>query len=151
MKSFEEINRKNYSIVLTLRILLIIAYIWTLYVLFLNQKLFNKYMILLICIIVFGEFINFILVYYLTRFETVIKIKEKISPMYGNASIYRIVDENNNIFELRDNILLWDFNSANDYIALEEGIKYKISGYGARIHIFSLYPIINSFNTNINA
>lgn len=150
MKSIEEINKKNYIIILTLRLLLIVAYIFSIYVLFFNKKQSEKLLFIILFIILFGEFINFILAYYLTRFETVIKLKEKISPMHGQSSIYRIVDENNNIFELRDNILLWDFNSANDYVSLEEGKKYKIKGYGARINIFSLYPIINSFNTNIN-
>jgi hypothetical protein len=150
MKSFEEINNKNYIIILGLRLILALVLFVSLYLLFNEKKLNHKYFMLLVFIMPFSVFIHFILAYYLTKFETVITIKEKITPMYGKYSIYRIVDNNNNIFELRDNILLWDFNSANDYVSIEEGKKYKIHGYGARINILSLYPIIHSFNTNIN-
>jgi len=148
MNSFGEINKKNTNIIIAIYItLFIIILLLLIYIILYNpNKLGNNIIFwLYLFLILFLGFIQFLLLYYLTKFETVITIKEKLSPMYGKGSIYRIVDTNNNIFELRDNILLLDFNSANDYVSLEEGHKYKIHGYGARINILSLYPKINSF------
>jgi len=150
MDKFEDIQNRNYTIVLVVNIFIIILYILLFYIIISNnvfskQKNYSQIFLIMLILVLMSGVLSMILSYYLTKFTTTITIKDKMTPMYGKESIYRIVDSNNNIFEIKDNLLTWDFNSANDYVSIKVGKTYKVSGYGARIQILSQFPKLNTF------
>jgi len=101
--------------------------------------------LILIIIIVYGIFNNIIL-YNLTYFDKNITIKNKYTRFRRNSSsnFYMVVDNENNIYSV-DN-LWWkgDFNRANDWNILKNGMEYRVKGYGIRFAMLDWYPIIVS-------
>lgn len=152
-QTFQELNNKNIPIYIAIHILywLILIVIGGLLMFYkVNSKdktLLSqdyKFFIFILFIIFSVHIIDFIK-YLFTNFELYITIKEKITMPAYNRGAYRIVDTNNNIFEIRDVWFFGDFNTANDYVMLKEGKTYKMYGFGARINFMSNYPIVYKF------
>ena len=98
--------------------------------------------------IVIGFFVAIILINLLfvqmTKSEKTITVKEKyIKP--GKASTYRIIDTNNETYELSDSLVLMEFNSADDYANLQENKTYKIYYFSFRLPFISMFPKIYHF------
>lgn len=81
-----------------------------------------------------------------TPFTKKITLKEKYLRTMGRGrSVYMVVDTDNNIYQLADVWYRGEFNMANDYIGLEVGKTYNVTGYGKRIHFLSKYPYIYKY------
>lgn len=152
-QSFEEINNRNIPIFIAIDILYwIILIVTSGLLMFYKVKSGDKTLLsqdykfyIFVVFIIFGVHIIAVIKYLFTKFELYITIKEKITmPLYDRGA-YRIVDTNNNIFEISDVWFLLDFNTANDYVMLKEGKTYKMYGFGARINIMSNYPTVYKF------
>lgn len=76
--------------------------------------------------------------------ETTIIVKDKY--VKGEEGLYIVVDTNNNIYKIKDLLLIGKFNSSDIYNQLEVGKSYNIKTSGYRIHILSDYPNINEIN-----
>ena len=86
-----------------------------------------------------------LLILIFTRFEKEIIVKSKyiIHSSFGKSKYY-IVDTNNNVYQITDNLLLFQFNKKNNYDLININQKYKIFGYSFRINFLKIYPkIIN--------
>ena len=101
----------------------------------------------------FGIFISLLLIYVLlnitliygSRFTKTITIKEKYIRA-GQRSRYRVVDQDDNVYELGDSFFLMEFDSADDYAKIDVNSSYKVYGYWFRLPIFSWFPIIYKFD-----
>lgn len=80
----------------------------------------------------------------LTRFEKVIVVDENMSyggkgkRMVGNL----ITDKEDNVYMVQNEPLLLHWSSAEILAQLNQGQTYKVKGYGRRIPILGLYPVI---------
>ena len=112
------------------------------------KKLLTDYPLPSFFIIIFILSIIFKIIYdFSTPFTKTITVKEKYLRNAGRRrkDVYMIVDTDNNIYQLTDVWYRGEFNMANDYIGLEVGKKYKITGYGKRIHFLSWYPSVYTY------
>ena len=109
------------------------------------SKMFHlsPFAIFVLAILIF-VLLNIALIYG-TRFTKTITIKEKYIRA-GQKSKYRIVDENENVYELGDSFFLMEFDSADDYAKIDVNSSYKVYGYWFRLPIFSWFPIIYKFD-----
>ena len=84
-----------------------------------------------------------LLILIFTRFEKEITVKFKytIHSSFGKSKYY-IVDTNNNVYQITDNLLLFQFNKKNNYDLININQKYKIIGYSFRINSLKIYPKI---------
>ena len=84
-----------------------------------------------------------LLILIFTRFEKEITVKSKytIHSSFGKSKYY-IVDTNNNVYQITDNLLLFQFNKKNNYDLININQKYKIIGYSFRINSLKIYPKI---------
>jgi hypothetical protein len=81
-----------------------------------------------------------------TPFTKKITLKDKyLRGSDRGRSVYMVVDTDNNIYQLADVWYRGEFNMANDYIGLEVGKTYNVTGYGLRIHFLSKYPYIYKY------
>ena len=71
------------------------------------------------CIIVIIPMILSVILYYTTKFEKTITIKEKFTRYRRKGSNYNIVDTDNNIYQIGNVWFKFDFNRAEDYTKLE--------------------------------
>lgn len=49
------------------------------------------------------------------------------------------------VFEITDSLLMWRFDSSDDYNCIEVGKTYKFTTGGYRIPLFSMYPNIYEY------
>ena len=84
-----------------------------------------------------------LLILIFTRFEKEITVKSKytIHSSFGKSKYY-IVDTNNNVYQITDNLLLFQFNKKNNYDLVNINQKYKIIGYSFRINSLKIYSKI---------
>jgi len=102
----------------------------------------NNPILIIIAFFLIIIFINVIL-YFATRFENIITIKDKyVVSGYKGGIIYYIVDSNNKIYIIDNVWFLADFNKAEDYNLINKGEQYKVKGFGFTFDVFSIYPKI---------
>jgi hypothetical protein len=105
---------------------------------YMNGRYTYYWLFLLLVLFVVG---NIVLIY-ATKFEKNITISEKYVRPYGKSGRYRVVDDKDNTYTVGDNIFLLEFNSADDYAKLKEGVTYHVYGYWFRFPLFSWFPVI---------
>ena len=110
---------------------------------FSNMFHLSPFAIFVLAILIF-VLLNIALIYG-TRFTKTITVKEKYIRA-GQKSKYRIVDEDENVYELGDSFFLMEFDSADDYAKIDVNSSYKVYGYWFRLPIFSWFPIIYKFD-----
>ena len=104
-----------------------------------NQNLFY------ISLVLFIFFILHILGLYFTKFEKTITIADKFVKPGNKKSNYTVIDNNDNTYTITDNILLWEFNSGDDYAEMKIGKTYKVYGYWFRYPMFGFFPKIYKY------
>lgn len=81
-----------------------------------------------------------------TSFTRTIEVAQHIDYVSGiGRMLYAsnmIVDTNNNVYEVSNSLLLLKMNAAENIAQLKPGSKYVVKGYGVRVPILSLYPVI---------
>lgn len=86
------------------------------------------------------------LYYVKTKFEKTITIKKKYkhlnSPENDYDDILKVVDSENNIYNITNLFFKLDFNKEEDYKTLESGNKYFVKGYGVENSGLGLYKNI---------
>jgi hypothetical protein len=107
-----------------------------------KYNLFTIFIFLLIIYIIITS-----LCIYFTKFDKIITISDKFIKPGNKRSHFKIVDKNDKTYTITDNILLWEFNSGDDYAQIKIGNTYKIYGYWFRYPIFSWYPMIYKFES----
>ena len=88
--------------------------------------------------------ISNITILFFTQTTKIITVKEKYIRA-GRYSTFRIVDTNDESYELSDNILLMEFNSADDYAKMQVNQTYKVYAYSFRLPFLSMFPKIYKF------
>jgi hypothetical protein len=81
---------------------------------------------------------------YGTRFEKVITVDEKYTYGKGSNNSQSISDKDNNVYFVKDSIYYLHFSSLEVFNSLDVNKKYKVNGYGVRVPVLGLYPIIIS-------
>ena len=83
------------------------------------------------------------LYYIKTKFEKTITISKKYKLLNSENNDYddilKIVDTNNNIYNITNLFFKLDFNKEDDYKLLEIGKKYHVKGYGIENEALGLY------------
>jgi hypothetical protein len=83
---------------------------------------------------------------YCTGFKKTVTITEKQEFASGqgrNLSMNNTVaDSEGNVYAVRNSILALYFTAPENYLKLEKGKTYTISGYGWRVPILGMYPNI---------
>lgn len=103
----------------------------------LKNKSYNIILYLLALLVVIR-----LLSIYLTKFTKTVTVTEKyVRPGY-RKSRYHFVDSENNNYILQDNLLLLEFDSADDYAKLQVNNTYKIHGYWFRLPLLSWFPSV---------
>lgn len=74
--------------------------------------------------------------------EKIVVIKKLEIKPYKDDSKYLVFTENNGIFEITDSIIYMRFDSSDMFNKFEIGRKYKITTYGKRVRLFSIYKNI---------
>ena len=90
--------------------------------------------------------ISNITILFFTQTTKIITVKEKYIRS-GRYSTFRIVDTNDESYELADNIMLMEFNSADDYAKMQVNQKYKVYMYSFRFPLLSMFPKIYKFES----
>jgi len=101
-----------------------------------------KYLILFFIILLLLKPI----IYFFTKFNKKITIKDKYIRYRRSSSNYHIVDKENNIYLIDNLWFVGDFNRAEDYNKLQKGKTYDISGYSFRVPFLDMYPKIYKIN-----
>jgi hypothetical protein len=100
-------------------------------------------------------FFFIVVVYYTyvgtTSFTRTIDVAQHIDYVSGiGRMLYAsnmIVDTNNVVYEVSNSILLLKMNAAENIAQLKPGSKYVVKGYGVRVPVLSLYPVITQVVT----
>tara|TARA_B100000795_G_scaffold123511_1_gene92053 strand:- start:225 stop:563 length:339 start_codon:yes stop_codon:yes gene_type:complete len=93
-------------------------------------------------IFIFFKFFFKIIVFYATKFETEITIKNKYIRPRRRGANYMVVDENDTLYMVNNLWFIGDFNRAEDWTKIKVGSKYKVKGYSGRVPALDIYPII---------
>jgi len=92
-----------------------------------------------------GLAVLFYLYYFSTRFTTVITVKkDDIVKTNGRYNSNLIGAESGEVYKVSSNVLIGTFSSSEILNRIEVGKTYQITGYGKRVHILGLYPVIVS-------
>jgi len=102
-----------------------------------KYNIFYYFILFIFCYIVF-EFIYSRVTY----FERVITIKQKNAFSQGRYSRNIIEDKNGNIYIISNSLYYLFFQSVKLYTDIQNGVKYKIKGYGYKLPFLGLYPQI---------
>jgi len=79
--------------------------------------------------------------YYTSATVKIVTVKEKWIKASGSSmQIYLFSDTEGNVYCIRDDPLLWKWDASDRWAKLEAGRTYRITFYGWRVHILSLYP-----------
>ena len=70
-------------------------------------------------------------------------IDKSVHPQEDGSTQYRIYTENCDVFQISDDPMHGQFNSASLYGKITVGKSYKIISYGPRNGFLSLFPNIN--------
>jgi hypothetical protein len=103
----------------------------------------NNYCFFAIAFMIFFQ-ILYAIYSYTTYFEKTITIKEKDSLKNGKHGKNVVADSEGNIYSISNAIAYLFFTSTELYANLEEGKKYKITGFGQRIPLLNMFPSIIS-------
>jgi len=79
---------------------------------------------------------------YTTPFEKVITIDEKYTYAKGSVGSQSVSDKEGVVYAVKDSLYYFHFQSAEVFNKLNVDSKYKISGYGRRVPVLGLFPII---------
>jgi len=79
---------------------------------------------------------------YLTQFEKTITIDEKFAYGQRNGNSQSVSDKDNNVYEIRNSMLLFHFTSAEVFNSLDINSTYKVKGYGFRVPVLGMFPNI---------
>ena len=104
----------------------------------------NKILSYIIIFIVVGiPFLN-LFYYYFTSFEKVITVEKTYTRTRRRRDHYMLSDTENNIYKV--NNLWWKgiFTRAETWESMDSGKQYKVKGWGVRIGLLDMYPIIYS-------
>lgn len=95
---------------------------------------------------IFAVFVTVFYIYYMfTRFENrTITIKDDFAMGSNKYTKNVVSDENDNVYNVSSQPLLFQFNAAELLSKLQPSKTYSISGYGVRIPWLGLYPQITS-------
>ena len=107
------------------------------------DKITNNYWSFVIAFMVFFQ-ILYTIYSYATYFEKTITIKEKDSLKNGKYGQNVVADSEGNIYSISNAIAYLFFTSTELYANLEDGKKYKITGFGKRIPLLNMFPSIIS-------
>jgi hypothetical protein len=106
---------------------------------FYNEK---KYYILFFIIILIISLLIPLILYFTSKFEKTITIKEKYTRYRRRSSNYNIVDNENNVYQIGNLWFKGDFNRGDDYAKINIGDTYKVKGYGFRVPFIDMYKQI---------
>ena len=101
-----------------------------------NMSIFNMILLIFFIIgVIEGLYIFF------TKFEKEITIDEKYT--YGGNGINQsISDKENNIYVVRNSMFYLHWESLEVFNNMDTNNRYKISGYGIRVPVLGMFPII---------
>jgi hypothetical protein len=101
-----------------------------------------RFYVFFVTIVLLVSFVSHVLAILFTRFQKKITVSEKyVKPSY-KKTYYHFVDADENNYQLKDSLFLWEFDSGNDYAKLKPGQSYQVHGYWFRFPLFSWYPQI---------
>ena len=86
--------------------------------------------------------IMFYFYFFLTIFTKTITVKDEFIEGQYRSVINIISDSENNVYQIKNKLLLFKFNASELLAKIESGKSYQIQGYGLRIPFFNLYPNI---------
>jgi hypothetical protein len=96
--------------------------------------------------IVFAILVVFYVYVGTTSFTRTIEVGQHLDYVSGIGRMMyasnMIVDINHKVYEVSNSILLLKMNAAENISILKPGSKYIVKGYGVRVPLLSLYPII---------
>lgn len=92
-----------------------------------------------------GLIVLFYVYYFSTRFTTVITVKkDDIVKTNGRYNSNVIGTVSGAVYKVSSNVLIGAFRSSEILNNIEEGKTYQITGYGRRVPMLGLYPMIVS-------
>ena len=110
----------------------------------------SKYMYVAIFLILI--IINIVYTYF-TKFTVIITVDKTYSSLESEnysrhgSNIHKTLmvnASNGKIYEVDNSVLYWKWNREEEWAKLHKGKKYKITGYGIRVGLFTMYPKILS-------
>jgi hypothetical protein len=105
-------------------------------------KLLFDYPILIYIIVLFIFAFLLVLYVYFFPFEREITIKEKSEYVSGKTIYNTVFDTKGRVYQVANAWPLLHFRSAEVFMSLEKGKKYKARGYGIRVSFLGLFPNI---------
>lgn len=81
-------------------------------------------------------------VYFFSKFEISVTIKDKYIRYRKNGSSYHVVGNDGTIYQIENVWFKGDFDRAEDYDRMEIGKTYKVKGYGYRWGMIDAYKKI---------
>jgi hypothetical protein len=105
-------------------------------------KILFDYPILIYIILVLIFAFGLVAYVYLFPFERTITIKEKSEYASGKVIYNTIFDTKGRVYQVANAWPLLHFSSAEVFMRLEKGKKYKVRGYGRRVSFIGLFPNI---------
>ena len=78
---------------------------------------------------------------FFTKFEKEITIGEKYT-YGGNGISQSISDKENNIYVVRNSMFYLHWESLEVFNSMDTNKRYKVSGYGIRVSVLGMFPII---------
>lgn len=88
----------------------------------------NSFMVLPFALLF--AFVCPLLYIFATRFEKTVTIKEKMNVNGYRGTKFVIIDNTSTSYNIENVVFLFDFDNLNDYIKIEPGKTYNITGYG---------------------
>jgi hypothetical protein len=86
------------------------------------------------------------IIYFFSKFNKKITIKDKYIRYRTKSSNYNIVDKENNIYLIDNLWFIGDFNRGKDYNKLQKGKTYDVHGYGFKVPFLDIFPKIYKIN-----
>lgn len=105
-------------------------------------KILFDYQILIYIILVLIFAFCLVIYVYLFPFERTITIKEKSEYASGKVIYNTVFDTQGRVYQVANAWPLLHFSSAEVFMKLEKGKKYKVRGYGKRVSFIGLFPNI---------
>jgi len=106
-----------------------------------TKFLFNYPILIYIIVVIIFAF-GIVIYVYLFPFERTITIKEKSEYASGKVIYNTVFDTEGRIYQVANAWPLLHFSSAEVFMKLEKGKKYKVRGYGKRVSFIGLFPNI---------
>jgi hypothetical protein len=107
----------------------------------LADKIINNPTLLFVTIMLVTIIIQITYIF-LTPFEKIVTVKEKIGYSSGKHMTNTISDADNRVYQVSSSLLQLHFKATEVWMSLEKNKSYSVKGNGLRIPILGLFPNI---------